>query len=130
MGFGIGSYATIWSTERVSESMTKCRISTSRKNKNTGNYETDFSGFVAFVGTACANKASRLIERDHIKITQCDVKSKYDEEKKVTYYNFYVFDFEDQKGSKKSSSNKENKPVEANEVESNPVEDDDGDEPW
>ena len=82
MGFGIGSYATIWSTERVSESMTKCRISTSRKNKNTGNYETDFSGFVAFVGTACANKASRLIERDHNKITQCDVKSKYDEEKR------------------------------------------------
>ena len=36
------------------------RLSISKKNRATGEYEQDFSGFVMFVGTACAKKAAAL----------------------------------------------------------------------
>lgn len=42
MGFRTGSYATIWSVESASDTRTKARISISRKNKQTGEYDTDF----------------------------------------------------------------------------------------
>lgn len=51
MGFRNGAYATIWEVKPVSDTNTKARISVSRKNKQTGQYETDFSGFVEFIGT-------------------------------------------------------------------------------
>lgn len=57
MGFRNGAYATIWEVKPVSDTNTKARISVSRKNKQTGQYETDFSGFVEFIGTAAASKA-------------------------------------------------------------------------
>ena len=57
MGFRTGSYATIWSVESATDTRTKARISISRKNKQTGEYDTDFSGFVDFIGTAAARKA-------------------------------------------------------------------------
>lgn len=60
MGFRTGSYATIWSVESASDTRTKARISISRKNKQTGEYDTDFSGFVDFIGTAAAKKALML----------------------------------------------------------------------
>mgnify|MGYP000099157867 CR=1 FL=1 len=44
MGFRTGSYATIWTVESASDTRTKARISISRKNKQTGEYDTDFSG--------------------------------------------------------------------------------------
>lgn len=77
----------------MSETLTNARISISRKNKQTNDYETDFSGFVSFVGTSAANKALRLKERDRIKILKADVTNKYDKEKDVTYTNYKVFDF-------------------------------------
>ena len=90
MGFRKESYATVWSVETVSDTLTKARISISRKNKQTGEYETDFSGFVSFVGTAAAKKASLLKEKDRIRLGDVDVTNKYDKEKNVTYTNFKV----------------------------------------
>lgn len=72
----------------------KLRLSVSRKNKQTGEYEQDFSGFVSAVGTAAAKKAACLKEGDRIKIGDVDVTTKYDAEKKVTYTNFKMFSFE------------------------------------
>ena len=47
MGFRNGAYAKVWDEPSVvSDSMTKLRVSISRKNKTTGEYETDFSGLV------------------------------------------------------------------------------------
>ena len=40
MGFRTGSYATIWTVESASDTRTKARISISRKNKQTGEYDT------------------------------------------------------------------------------------------
>lgn len=73
-------------------------MSVSRKNKQTGEYEQDFSGFVLCVGTIAAKRASQLHEGSRIKIGDCDVTTKYDEQKKITYTNFKMFSFEDVDG--------------------------------
>ena len=93
MGFRNGAFAKIWEVTPVGDTSTKLRMSISRKNKQTGQYEQDFSGFVMAVGTAAAKKASLLKEGDRIKIGDCDVTTKYDEQKKVTYTNFKLFSF-------------------------------------
>ena len=96
MGFKKGSFATCWSVEAVSDTLTKGRISVSRKNKQTGEYDTDFSGFVSFVGTNAAKKAASLKERDRIRLGDIDVANRYDKEKGITYTNFKIFSFETQ----------------------------------
>jgi len=48
MGFRQGAYATVWEVESITDTMTKARISVSRKNKDTDQYEQDFGGFVIF----------------------------------------------------------------------------------
>lgn len=96
MGFRQNSWATIWSVEQMSDTATKVRLSISHKNKQTGEYEDDFSGFVMFYGTATAAKAARLRERDRIRLGDVDCRSKYVAEKNTTYYNFNVYSFETQ----------------------------------
>lgn len=96
MGFRTGSYCTIWSVEPVSDTRTKARISISRKNRQTGEYDTDFSGFVDFIGTAAAKKAATLKEKDRIRLGDVDVTNKYVVEKNITYTNHKVFSFETQ----------------------------------
>ena len=96
MGFRKEAFATIWSVESTSDTLTKARISISRKNKQTGEYDTDFSGFVSFVGTAAAKKAACLKEKDRIKLGDVDVTNRYDKEKGITYTNFKIFSFDTQ----------------------------------
>lgn len=83
MGFRTGAYAKVWEVSPMSDTSTKVRMSVSRKNKQTGEYEQDFSGFVLCIGTAAAKKASQLHEGSRIKIGDCDVTTKYDEQKKL-----------------------------------------------
>lgn len=94
MGFRTGAFAKVWEVKPISDTNVKLRLSVSRKNKQTGEYEQDFSGFVNAVGTAAAKKAGGLKEGDRIKIGDVDVTTKYDAEKKVTYTNFKMFSFE------------------------------------
>lgn len=94
MGFRKDAYATIWEVKRITDTFVKARVSVSRKNRETGKYEPEFEDFIAFSGTVAANKAMALREKDRIKIGDCDVKNKYDPEKKVKYYNFLVYSFE------------------------------------
>lgn len=122
MGFRVGAYATVWNVESVSGTMTKVRISTNRKNKD-DEYEQDFGGYVAFVGTANANAAASLKERDRIKLGNCDVTNRYDKEKRTSYTNFTVFSFEKLEGSGKPDK-AEDRAVDSGEVE--PAEDGDG----
>lgn len=95
MGFRTGAYAKVWEVTPMSDTSTKIRLSVSRKNKQTGEYEQDFSGFVLCIGTAAARNAARLKEGARIKLGDCDVTTKYDAQKKVTYTNFKLFSFED-----------------------------------
>ena len=95
MGFRPDTRATVWGTpEQISQSMTKLRLTISHKNKQTEKYETDFSGFVCFCGSKAVSKALSLKEKDKVVLKNVDVTNKYDKDKKVTYTNFYVFDFE------------------------------------
>ena len=94
MGFRTGSYCTVWEVESKSPTMTKARVSISRKNRNTGMYDTDFTGFVDFVGTASARKALDLKERDRIKLGDVDVTNRYDKDTRREFVNYKIFSFD------------------------------------
>ena len=119
MGFRTGAFAKVWEVKPFSDTSVKLRLSVSRKNKQTGEYEQDFSGFVNAVGTAAAKKAASLKEGDRIKIGDVDVTTKYDAEKKTTYTNFKMFSFElDDGGSAPKSNTTEPQPsVDSGEVD-------------
>ncbi len=124
MGFRAGSFATVWSVEPGKGNFTNVRLSISRKNKDTDQYEDEFSGFCMFIGEARA-KAEKLKERDRIKLGDVDVTRRYDKEKQKEYYTFKVFSFEaadapNANGGGRSAS----APVSANPVDANPVETD------
>lgn len=92
MGFRAGNYCTVWEIAPGKGNYMDVRISTSRKNKQTDEYEQDFSGFCRFCGTARA-KAEKLKPKDRIKLDDVDVTTRYDKEKRTTYTNYAVFDF-------------------------------------
>ena len=79
-------------------------LSTSKKNKDTNEYETDFSSkFVRFIGTA-HTLAADLKKGDTIKLGSCEVTNKYDKEKNTTYTNYLVYSFE-KEGDNNSNNN-------------------------
>ena len=122
MGFRAGAYCKVWSVEPLSEVNTKIRLSVSRKNKRTGEYEQDFSGFVNFIGSAAADKAAKLKEGDRIKLGDVDVSTKYNADKKVTYYNCKVFSFEpvdDDKDKAETTPDDPQPTVDAGELDDN-----------
>lgn len=105
MGFRQDAYATIWSVEDKGN-YSIVRMSTSKKNKQTDKYETDFNAnFVRFIGTA-HQMASQLSEKSRIKISSCEVTNKYDKEKNKEYTNFLVYGFEIQDGNKTSNNSR------------------------
>ncbi|MDD5021848.1 MAG: hypothetical protein PHR82_06965 [Endomicrobiaceae bacterium] len=105
MGFRQGGSATVWEVVRSGDKFTKARVSTSRKNKQTDQYETDFSGFVSFVGAA-HQKAGEFQDRTRIKILNCDVTNDYNKEEKREYTNYTIFDFELADGSGSAGDSK------------------------
>jgi len=94
MGFHNGAYATVWSVEDKGN-FTKVQMSTSSKNRETGEYETDWNDFASFVGGAHKlAKSIGLKKQDRIKIVGGDEKNRFDKESKRKYYNHVVFEFE------------------------------------
>lgn len=96
MGFRQNAFCTVWEVSPISDTMTKGRISISRKNRDTGEYVQDFGGFVTFVGTAAARKALSLREKDRIQLIDVDVSNKFVRDKNTTYTDFKVFSFKTQ----------------------------------
>jgi hypothetical protein len=119
MGFRTGAYAKVWEVKAVTETSTKIRISVSRKNKKTGEFEQDFSGFVLCVGTAAAQMATRLTSASRIKLGDCDVTTTYNKEKNITYTNFKLYSFEDVSGDAQTTDDDpaQKKPVDDGEVD-------------
>ena len=106
MGFGQGKYAHVWKLEDKGNYHV-AEISTSKKDKETDKYETDWSNkFVRLVGTA-HQQAPKLDIAKNVKIGACEVTNKYDKEKNTTYTNYVIFNFDDvDGGSKESKSDK------------------------
>ena len=111
MGFRQGSFARIWSYENKGNYST-CRLSISKKNKNTDAYETEFTdGFVRLVGNA--HQAIQGIQIDekkgyNIKISSCDVTNVYTApDGKVSYTPHYtIFGFEEANFNGQNQGNK------------------------
>lgn len=120
MGFRTGAYAKVWEVSPMSDTCTKLRISISRKNKQTNEYEQDFSGFVLCIGSAAAHNAMKLKEGSRIKLGDCDVTTKYDAQKKITYTNFKLFSFESEDNSVPAQENTSPQPtVDEGEIDDN-----------
>lgn len=97
MAFQNGTFAKIWEfTDKGKYGVVN--LSTSKKNKDTGVYETDFQHkFVSVVGQAYEFAKGLTIPQNgaSVKIGSCATTNKYDGEKKVTYWNCTVFGLED-----------------------------------
>lgn len=104
MGFRTGAYAKVWEVSPVNDTKTKLRMSISRKNKQTNEYEQEFSGYVMAYGTAAARKAAALPAGARIKLGDVDVSTWYDKERKVSYTNFKLFSFEEDGGGAHQTS--------------------------
>lgn len=96
MGFSAGSYAKIWEVENKG-SYSIANVSVSRRNKETGEFKTEFQHkFVRLVGKAHDMAKELQIPQSgvSIKITSCDVTNKYDGDAKREYVNFVIFGME------------------------------------
>lgn len=93
MAFRNGSYAKVWKINTGKGNYTDVQLSTSKKNQQTDQYETDFSSYVRFIGDAHKNAGS-LTEGCRIKIGDCSVTNSYSKEKNTTYTNYQVYTFE------------------------------------
>lgn len=106
--FSAGSFAKIWEVKRKGDKYSDIRISTSKKDKESGKYSQDFGGFVRMVGQA-HETMDHLEEGDSFKIIRCGVENHYDKEKKITYNNFVIFEVEvDDSYPEKDASDEEN----------------------
>ena len=93
MGFRTGSYAKVWRFEDKGN-YAVVELSTSKKNKQTDQYETDFqSKFVRFIGQAHTDIIG-MADGVKIKLGDVEVTNSYNKETKVAYTNFLVFSFE------------------------------------
>jgi len=92
--FSTGVFIKVWGATSKGK-YTEVDCSTSKKNAQTGNYETDFSSkFVKFVGAA-HNKNPQSGER--LKITSCGVQNVIEKDGQRQYLKnptYLVFDFE------------------------------------
>lgn len=84
------TWAKIW---RVTDkgNYAECQITTSKKNKETKQYQQDFSGIVRFVGRAYKLRPQK---DQNIKLLNCAVQGTYNKETKKTFYAFIVFDYQ------------------------------------
>ena len=93
MGFRAGAFAKVWRFENKGN-YSVVELSTSKKNKQTDQYETDFSGkFVRFIGQAHTDIQS-LQDGVKIKLGDVEVTNSYNKETKQSFTNFLVFSFE------------------------------------
>lgn len=90
IGEGSSKYVKVWSVD-AKEKYVDAKVSTSTKQKD-GTYENS-NWIIRFVGNS-VDKARMLGKGDVIEITSGGIKNTYDKEKKVTYYNTVVFNFE------------------------------------
>ena len=60
MGFRTGAFAKVWEVNPTSDTTTKLKLSISRKNKQTNEFETEWNGFALVVGIMIILTAGRI----------------------------------------------------------------------
>ncbi len=93
MGFRKDNWASVWSIEDGKNNSKRVRLSTSKKNKRTGECEQDFSAICFFYKTA-AFKISNIRPGDRIKLTDINVRTWVNNETNKEYVVYQVYDFE------------------------------------
>lgn len=93
-------FVKVWNVEDKGN-FVKAKLQTSEK-KQDGSYENS-DWFAAFVGNA-ASMARSLSNGDQITITKGKLSNVYNKDKKVSYLNMAVFDFEITKSAAKKES--------------------------
>lgn len=98
--FSNEAYAKIKSVDNKGN-YSVCKISTSKKNKATGKYETDFVANVRFVGDA---HNQRPMADQRIKITNCGVSNCYTKDEKLEFpkspsYVVFGYELQDSNGA-------------------------------
>lgn len=92
MGFRTGAYARVWKVDQRSDRAVNLQISVSKRNKQTGQYETDFSGFASVLGDAAAN-AKTLVRGDTIRLGDIDVGT-YKKQSGEWAFSFKIYNYE------------------------------------
>lgn len=124
MGFRNGAYASVFGVKKGTGNFYDVNLATSHKDKNTGEYTTDFRGFVRFIGDAgkvVARYAGQSSKSPicRIKLGSVDTTNTYNKEKNVTYTNHVVFSCEVADGSSHGGSSNNQRDI-ANYVNSMP----------
>ena len=101
MGFRNGAWMSVFGVYPKTNGVTQIRGCTSRKRRDTGEYETDFSGFCSCIGNDVAQKALQLHPTEghpvRIHLGDVEVKQTFEmvngiSQPKYTNYNIYSFD--------------------------------------
>ena len=95
MGFGVNNYCKIKEVVEKQPNYTVCKVTITKKNKLTNEYELQFSAHCRFVGNA---HKSVPMKDQRIKITSCDVTNCYkDKDGKLQFSKnpqYVVFGYE------------------------------------
>lgn len=106
MGFKTGAFVKIWNVEDKGK-YSIVELSSSKKNKQTNEYETDFSSkFVRFIGKAHTD-IKNIGEVSKIKLGDVEVTNSYNKETKQSFTNFLVFSFESENNETKTATGSE-----------------------
>lgn len=114
MGFRTGAYASVFSVKRGAGNFYDVNLTTSHKDRNSGNYVRDFGAYVRFVGDA-ANVVAKFNGKNskdnggrplaRIKLGDIDTTNTYNAAKNITYTNHVVFSCEEVDGTSTGGSN-------------------------
>lgn len=112
---GKGGYARVWKVTKK-EKYSEVRLSTSKKDKNSGEFKPDFNhNFVRFVGKAHRDISELNVPEKgtNIQILDCETTNEYNKEKDITYTNYMVYDFTtaEQGGGNNNVSQKSSAPA-------------------
>lgn len=114
MGFRTGAYASVFSVKRGNGNYYDVNITTSHKDRSSGNYVRDFGAFVRFAGDA-ANVVARFDGKSskdngnrplaRVRLGDVDTTNTYNAAKGITYTNHVVFTCEEVEGTSVGGGN-------------------------
>ena len=114
MGLRTGAYASVFSVKRGNGNYYDVNITTSHKDRSSGNYVRDFGAFVRFAGDA-ANVVARFDGKSskdngnrplaRVRLGDVDTTNTYNAAKGITYTNHVVFTCEEVEGTSVGGGN-------------------------